>query len=428
MTYSLFPHYLFNNHTRRITKAKRALLFAVSFAVGTTVVMSDMINEFLSLSMRRVRNGVLPSCVGVVLGNEAGDLDSVVGSIYLSFLLNENKGELRIDGCVPVLNFPKKDLVLRNEVSHALNHFGIRTDMLLSASADSPKDVFVDLSQGTSPIVLYDHNTLAPSQTHLAARVSGVVDHHHDDAQYTASTHPLRIIEPVGSACTLVAQMYQKMRRSAPLPELLAAPILLDTSNFDVGQKKVTPADIAAVEWLTSRARTAAANTVLYQLLSHWKSDIFFLSFEENLRRDYKQFTFASERLGKNIVLGISSMPCSFVAAESHYSQDAMAAECARFCHAHALDGLLLMLAGTAEDGRRTREVVAIAATPYLEVLTEYAKSAPGGVTFAERVSRTIDPGKYSLVCYALDDVSVSRKRLAPSLAQYLKTSRSSVL
>ena len=50
--------------------------------------------------------------IGLVLGNEAGDLDSVVSSVVLAYFLAGNLNFPHF----PVMNFRRRDLVLKTEV------------------------------------------------------------------------------------------------------------------------------------------------------------------------------------------------------------------------------------------------------------------------------------------------------------------------
>ncbi|MEI2422224.1 hypothetical protein V6O07_18230, partial [Arthrospira platensis SPKY2] len=97
---------------------------------------------------------------------------------------------------------PRADYKLRTEATFLFSAVGIEPEMLtfvdeIDLAALAGKDELL--------LALVDHNVLAASQQGLAGSVSGVVDHHQDEGGF-AEARP-RIVEPVGSACTLVAEL-----------------------------------------------------------------------------------------------------------------------------------------------------------------------------------------------------------------------------
>jgi inorganic pyrophosphatase/exopolyphosphatase len=92
-----------------------------------------------------------------VLGNTSADLDSVVGSITLAYYLHKVRySQHKHLAVTPVINSLRDDLPLRLEVAKALSDEGLEFEDLL---------VFSDIDWTDKQIVLFDHNSMNPSQT-----------------------------------------------------------------------------------------------------------------------------------------------------------------------------------------------------------------------------------------------------------------------
>lgn len=266
--------------------------------------------QFLRGCAQRVLSG--ESRFGMVLGNEAADLDSVVGSLYLAYFLSSTDAGRSLYPDVPlflpVVNIPQSDLPLRGDVMHALLRFEVDPSDLFYCWPSTPgmSGALVDLSESwqrsASPhpvtLLLYDHNLLSTRQKHLQPFVRGIVDHHVDDkvAYGAGSVLPLRIVETVGSAATHVALLFQAANAEPPDPMLLEAPIMQDTLNYDKAMKKVTEKDVAARKFLESFlgvAATSAERSARFAELQRAKADVSHLTAFQALRRDLKCFEVA---------------------------------------------------------------------------------------------------------------------------------------
>lgn len=384
--------------------------------------MSAAVNEFLKKCAARVANK--SERFTVVLGNEGGDMDSIIGSIYLALLLDSCE-KFHLQPVVPAVNFPLDELPLRNDVQKIMEELNIDASLLSSVHPSSKN--FLDLGREELPIVLYDHNKLKADQGQFGKQVAGIVDHHFDEKEYTEQTQQLRVIRTCGSACTLVAEMYREAGFAVPCPDLLLAPIILDTVNFEEAQKKVTPQDVEMYKWLCSEAKLSNHDhTAVFKKLSAWKNDIFCLTVEQNLKRDYKFFAFPCSTYGKPLNCGIASVPCSYAEFEEQYSLARITEDCKMFAKNNALDTVMIAFAGK-KDGVHSRQVAFCAKEPCFSIFRDYATSAPGEVQFTETVTADL-PENFFFVAYSLSDPAVSRKRLVPSLTNYLKDGRRSSL
>ncbi|KAK7194856.1 acidocalcisomal exopolyphosphatase [Novymonas esmeraldas] len=387
--------------------------------------MSTVINEFLRRCLQKVAGKAHP--LTVVIGNEGGDMDSIVGSIYLAMLFDK-QAKFGFENPVPALNFPCEDLGLRNDVAKLFAELGIDAALMMSTQRGQSVDRYVDVAALNASIVLHDHNKLRENQSDLSSRVVGVVDHHFDEQQYLDTTTRLRRLRTVGSACTLIAELYRECGEDVPFPTLLAAPIVLDTVNFEPAQKKVTPEDIASYEWL--RGQEAADSddaAALYAKLSKWKDDVLALSVPEILRRDYKQFSFKSRTAKGTMVTGTSSVPCSCQEVEAHFTADSVAEETAKYLMQHELDVLIFVFAGKV-GGKHSREIAFCGTPEILAVFAPFVLDTHDGVSFTKITECRTGDGAHTYVSYSLSDPSVSRKKLAPALSKFLAEGTRSVL
>lgn len=379
------------------------------------LIMAAVLNEFLARSAEAVKSNA--KNLVVVTGNEGGDMDSVIGAIFLAFFLNQSK-LFQLGTAVPVINFPLEDIPLRNDVYNLLKQHSVNTENILSIQKAAETPNYIDIQNLGCSVVLYDHNKLIEPQSFLASKVIGIVDHHFDEKLYEETSKQLRIIRTVGSAATLVAELFKAEHIVPPCPAILAAPIITDTTDFKEEQKKVTPADVAAYEWLKSVDGNFSDSHVVFKQLSAWKKDIFGLTIAQNFRRDYKEFNFDSVVLQRKLPTGISSIPCSYEKFIENYSVDAVIDASADFVNERRLQTLILAFAGK-KDGEHTRDVAFFGAPVYISLFRDFVSSVSSGVIFTITEDKSDKNGNV-FQCYSLNDPSVSRKRLSPSLAKYL--------
>ncbi|KAG0692885.1 hypothetical protein DFH29DRAFT_817002, partial [Suillus ampliporus] len=127
----------------------------------------------------------------VVIGNEAGDLDSVASALGYAWLRSHTSRKT-----IAYITTPREDFFLREENLHALG----------LAEIDQPYEELYysgdSMPSQVSKFALVDHNVLHPKYATPTARVVAVIDHHTDEGQYK-DTADSRIIEMVGSCLCL---------------------------------------------------------------------------------------------------------------------------------------------------------------------------------------------------------------------------------
>ncbi|KAI8621030.1 hypothetical protein BC830DRAFT_1077440 [Chytriomyces sp. MP71] len=277
-----------------------------------------MLSAFLVRARTALQRSGTGNVLGVqmVVGNEAADLDSVVSAIAFSVFVHRRNGAQEEPRVAPVIAIPRNEFALRTDIKHALNVcFGENeaaniTDSLLFL--DSP------LVPSTAEAFLTDHNVPAPSLTTRIETISvvGIVDHHADERCFLNASP--RLIEPCGSASSLVAHLFEteSIPIDSSLAQLLLAPILLDTVNLNQDFNRVTQRDRDAVAFLTRILDQAGDKPPLncdayFAALQAAKFDTSSLSAMDLLRKDYKQTACKSASSGRTIQMGISSVGTS---------------------------------------------------------------------------------------------------------------------
>ena len=276
------------------------------------------LNQFLKLRKRQ-------PTPHIVMGNEAGDADSIVSAITLAYIESTRE----TIPSTPIVSIPKADLTTqRPEVGLLLELAGI-----LNAKNDL---LFVDdplIENNSLYVALVDHNVLAEKFQEKNWTVVEIVDHHEDVGQYTdtcsGSARTIAFADDkalVASACTLVAERLKEVWKPPYPPSLgvlLLGVILLDSVDLSPEVGKVTERDRDAVEdllentdWqgLPKESQIALGmtlfsvldTTTFFNMLQGAKYDSSFwnaLSVRDALRLDYKEFSYEGGAFGVSTVL-----------------------------------------------------------------------------------------------------------------------------
>jgi len=242
----------------------------------------------------------------VVMGNEAGDLDSLASSIGFAWFLSHIP--TTDTKAIALITTARSDFVLRAENLYALQLAGIKEDFQeLFCPEDIPKPHLC------TNFALVDHNSLQPTTNAVpGARVTAIVDHHEDEGKYLDTASP-RIIEPAGSCASLVTRVimsYPMIQIPPELATLLVSAIVIDTHGLRRG-KKAIDVDYETSAWLLLRANAPSPGNLVEQTvetpqhvpdhpwiqslsdaLSAKKSVLSHLNTRDLLRRDYKEYIF----------------------------------------------------------------------------------------------------------------------------------------
>jgi exopolyphosphatase len=233
----------------------------------------------------------------IVIGNEAGDADSISSAITLAYVLDRT----------PIVSISREDLKTQRPET-----------VLLLDLADVPIDTLLDVNNANRMIqplnvTLVDHNRFA-LVSQKTWHVVEIVDHHYDEGWHASAKRDIAFCNEkatVASTCTLVAERLSEIKYyPASLKLLLLGTILLDSINMSPEAGKGTVRDQAAIDkllestnWqeLPEKSRKIlqisegnAPNTrALFDSLQAAKFDPNFwkgLSVRDALRLDYKRF------------------------------------------------------------------------------------------------------------------------------------------
>ena len=336
--------------------------------------------------------------IQIIMGNEAADLDSMGSAVIYAYCKAMSASSDDTTIYVPMINIPREDFKLRTEAAFLFSHAGINTDWLLFA-----EDINLNaLNQtGNLELVLVDHNKLASNQSELAQTVEEIIDHHKDEQLYMDAA---RVIEPVGSAATLVAEAL--LKNPDALEEgsavLLLGTILLDTVNLDPDAQRATEKDQQIVDALLKL--TGADRKQLFDKLQEEKFNVSSLDSSDLLRKDYKEWKLGNQNVGfASVLLSISDWLTKD--ADLSGSLAAYASRC-------KLDVLIAMNAYT--QPQFTRELVVYCKDDALRSkLLKFLEGSDLGLT---KIEGAVDA---DTALYAQANLGYSRKKLQPVMNDF---------
>jgi len=280
-----------------------------------------------------------------VIGNEAADLDSLASALALSACIS--RASERSGAAVPFAACTRADLPLRKDAHWLLSELRVAHCL---ASAD---DAHL-FSGSISDVVLVDCNSLSSllQSLSVSTTVTQVIDHHEDEGIPHNNRNCEKIIEPVGSCSTLVAEHILSRDPSlAPhVSDLLLGAIVIDTQNL-TSPDRTTDRDIHAAHALERSAGGVGvcSNTEeLYQILKRLRFSQDHLSTMKLLKKDYKQWQMGSLFVG----IASISVPLEDLCARESFDQDVSS-----FMTQNNIGVLIIMTAYEASsDGAFTRE------------------------------------------------------------------------
>ena len=409
-----------------------------------------------------------------MIGNEAGDADSIVSAIALAYVESVIGTESR-GPKTPIISIPRADFASQRPETYLL---------LELAGVSNPEDHLHFVSehgklQNVSfplDVTLVDHNLMTPVLVRHKSdhfKVVEIVDHHVDRRHYklTCPGPPARTVAfvhgsaLVASTCTLVAERLKVLCTETPYPFsiglLLLGVILLDSVNLSPDVGKVTGRDIKAVkdllhhtDWDLQQMSTAAKTalgapletatvdswrpntTTLFQALqdakyspSFWKS----LSAEDALWYDYKDFSCGSTKKAakESITFGVATILMPF--ADFVQKMDTIVSV-KSFLGENDISLLVIMFAYQ-QEGKLHRELVFCSMdSELLNSLLDYLwqeghgqellqlRELPVGIIADE------DSGQLQIRYFVQDNVQPSRKQIGPILQQYFCPTHAAIL
>lgn len=251
-----------------------------------------------------------------VIGNEAGDADSIISSLTYAFLKNflslddevqPKIAKLRMP-VFPIISVRRDEAHLRRDVELLLAEVGLQLSDLICVDECHISRL---ASDNKLDLILVDHNKLASSvsaqfgeREHRDDMIKEILDHHEDGRFHlSASVREIAFdsekMKPgVASTCTIVAEKFLEPQNikalTSDIATLLIAVITLDSLNMDPIQKRGTPRDKHALDSLQLMFPKIERDR-LYGMLTNAKTDPTFwesLSARDAVRIDRKDFSF----------------------------------------------------------------------------------------------------------------------------------------
>jgi inorganic pyrophosphatase/exopolyphosphatase len=340
--------------------------------------------------------------VGVVLGNQSCDLDSIVSAIATSYYLSKadslKSSELTF---IPMLNSTKSVLESKQECMYLFEHLAVSLDDLIFISEWNKDKI--------DQVFLVDHNELDEQERSLCIHdlVCGVIDHHLDKGGF-ADASP-RVIDPTaGSNASLITELFYPSSSGENLNDSFASmllfPILSDTNNL---RTRTSAKDLRAVEFLNQIA--CLDTQKMYAKLEELK---FSASQDEDLetvlKKDYKQY----ETNGKT--WGMSSINfCIQDWLVKSEDSDAQLDKVGKFMKERELSYFGMLSCFKLSSGDFKRDLILFGEG---QILSGYTDEHISLIRTNEMHNSR---GEFHL--YDVDDVKYTRKYWQPSLEVYLK-------
>ena len=337
--------------------------------------------------------------IQIVIGNEAADLDSMASAVMYAYCKSLGASADDKTVYVPMINIPRADFKLRTEAAFLFSYAGINTDWLFFS-----EDIDLDAMNkaGTLELVLIDHNKLATNQSILENAVVEIIDHHKDEELYLTASK--RVIEPVGSSATLVAEalLQNENTLEAGSASLLLGTILLDTVNLDPAAQRATEKDLQIAETLLQA--TGANRQELFDKLQEEKFNVSSLDSHDLLRKDYKAWKLGAKNVGFASVL---------LSTTDWLQKDPqLSSSLAQYSDSQKLDVLIAMNAYT--QPQFTRELVVYCADEGLRgKLLAFLEGSDLGLA---KIAGAVDQ---ATALYSQANLGYSRKKLQPVMNDF---------
>lgn len=396
-----------------------------------------------------------------VIGNEAGDADSVVCALSWAFVENLMSQPDNISTSskrqTPIVSISKMDLeTQRPETLLLLSLAGISLDTLLYVN---DLKAMIPTQSKSVEFTLVDHNRLSSNLVEDGQyKVVEIVDHHKDEGLYLDTVIHRSIAFAngqalVASTCTLVVERWiESVPPSAPhfpaaLSVLLLGVILLDSVNMAPAAGKVTERDTAAIQSLLQHTTWTDLNDDAKQVLQlegethgrprttaffnalqnakfapeFWRS----LSVRDALRLDYKhyyKFTTAigSDRAGDSFGISTVLMSCADFQTKPHLQQGIL-----DYLTEMNVGMLGIMLAFTNnKTGGLHRELMLCSnvSTLPLQTMAKFLHASSLQLTEIPGSSLIATDG-LRCMSFIQENTKASRKQVAPIFLQYFEKS-----
>ena len=348
------------------------------------------------------------STVHVTVGNQSCDLDSIVASVCHAYHLRQKEGVVSM----PLMQCSRADFALRKDAVWLLQQLNLDPSHLLYN-----EDMKGHLEKaGRVEVTLVDASHLTGILCSLPrVEVVAILDHHVSGEGGGAGSgreeaHCLRVVEGVGSCCTLVAERLlgdKDHTVSAVVATLLLAAVLIDTVNMDPESHRTTDRDRAVVGELSSLALLPREE--LYQNLFKARFSSTGLSIKQLLNKDLKVVECQGSRLGFSSVTG-------------HLPQlltgEGVGESVQEFCQNCSLSVLVVLGIQAAETGADTRRWIAV----YQSTESDLADAIASILEAEQQLQCEHVEGDFPCILLSQGNSTLSRKHILPLVSNFIST------
>ncbi|XP_074661284.1 exopolyphosphatase PRUNE1-like [Tubulanus polymorphus] len=349
------------------------------------------------------------SCIHVVIGNEACDLDSAISAISYAYFLDKIKSD-EFTLIVPVLGIPKADFNLRTEIVYLLNKFKLVGSDNLTFRDEI--DLAALYASSRLRLSLVDHHVLSSTDEEFADCVVEVIDHR--PKEQCEMEGAKMTIESVGSCSTLVAEKLiacKKFKFNSVIAGLLHATILVDTICLNPEAKKTTDKDINVLTRLEDFMPKVERKQIFSEIQTA-KMDITGLTNLEILRKDLKVVT------SNSFVIAMSSVP---VHLETFLHRSKIDSDLLKFLALQKADAAVILTVAPSTDDCIERQLAIYSTNPSLRDKIDRALrvDTPGPVLDLTPI-RSVPSADF--IAYRQGNIAASRKAILPIVKTVIST------
>lgn len=357
----------------------------------------------------------------VVLGNEACDLDSVACTYAFSeyLALDAKNKKIKTAAIYPVLNIPKNELRLRNDVLFALKEAGIDTEQTFRFR-DTFENTISKMDNGEMRLFLVDHNKLAPTQEKHKYNIVGVIDHHMDTVPDVVKDRAC-ILQSGSCASLLVLFIFDHVDWNTfdiSVPKMLYMAIMLDTSNMT---RKMASYDKDAATVLESHLTKKIQQfgewrEKTYKELRAKRCNVSNFSVEDLLASDFKSFKAADS----GFRYGISVVRCPWTGLWEQF----VMRKIKNFMAERGIEGLVISFSFVDKNDETVTQLGYIGPSYPLNEL----RYTPNVLELKFFISYTIPDVSHPFYVFKQKNVECSRKQIKPVMDELFAKCEMSVV
>ena len=341
----------------------------------------------------------------VCMGNVSADMDSIVGSLVLSFLLTQYEKMLTF----PIINCNKEELMFRFETYHLLFSNDLVSDLIYY----NESEIKLLMKNNKVGVVLFDHNVPDTNQQYLCENVCMIMDHHADYKKFQIKDI---LIKQCGSCMSLAINKFESSIKDwdRSLALLTISPILVDSDNFNPELKGGKWSDVDSYAYNILMAFLPGFNNDIYnQQIKKQKHDVkanLEIGVDNLLIKDYKNYQITEKyKYGSSV---ISIKPKTLI---GHFGADLVCAAMRKLMTTKDVNFYVLNCL-CVDSHKKKREIICMSRSEkqlnkFVELLMKYQE---------ELFLSKMDSRLVNCTMFKLKSAAITRKMLEPKFNDIL--------